>query len=166
MKSSRAKVAKSEPSERTADQWSVATFMTPQPITIGRRETLATAHRLMRDSGVRHLPVLEHGDLVGVVTQRDLYFLETIRGVDLDDDVVEDAMTTDTYAVTPDTAVATVARQMARKRYGCAVVMERGRVAGIFTATDALRLVSAFAPLSKAPARSAPRRTTSATHTD
>lgn len=150
----RAKPVKSEHSE----EWSIGTFMTPQPVTIGRRESLATAHRLMRSHGVRHLPVLEHGDLVGVVTQRDLFFLETIRGVDLDDDIVEDAMTTDTYAVTPETPVAVVARHMARKRYGCAVVMERGRVAGIFTATDALRLVSALAPRPAATATTGARR--------
>jgi CBS domain-containing protein len=141
---STAKTTKSSRATTTKPaDWTVAAFMTPQPVTIGRNQTLATAHRMMRDSGVRHLPVLEHGDLVGVLTQRDLYFLETLRGVNLDDDVVDDAMTMETYAVTPDTPVATVAKHMARKRYGCAVVMERGRVAGIFTATDGLRLLSA-----------------------
>jgi acetoin utilization protein AcuB len=164
MKSSRAKVAKEK------EDWTVAAFMTPQPVTIGRRELLATAHRLMRSNAIRHLPVLEHGDLVGMVTQRDLYFLETIRGVDIEEDVVEDAMTTDTYDVAPETPVATVAKLMARKRYGCAVVMERGRVAGIFTATDALRLLAAIvpmpAPAPRAAARTAPRRAASATHTD
>jgi CBS domain-containing protein len=144
---STAKTTKSSRASTTKPaDWTVAAFMTPQPVTIGRNQTLATAHRMMRDSGVRHLPVLEHGDLVGVLTQRDLYFLETLRGVNLDDDVVDDAMTMETYAVTPDTPVATVAKHMARKRYGCAVVMERGRVAGIFTATDGLRLLSAVVP--------------------
>jgi CBS domain-containing protein len=144
---STAKTTKSSRATTTKPaDWTVAAFMTPQPVTIGRNQTLATAHRMMRDSGVRHLPVLEHGDLVGVLTQRDLYFLETLRGVNLDDDVVDDAMTMETYAVTPDTPVATVAKHMARKRYGCAVVMERGRVAGIFTATDGLRLLSAVVP--------------------
>jgi acetoin utilization protein AcuB len=159
MKTTRAKVA-------TSDPWSVGAIMTPQPVTVGRKESLATAHRLMRAHAVRHLPVLEHGDLVGILSQRDLLFLETIRGVDTDEDIVEDAMTTDTYAVSPDTPIATVARQMARKRYGCAVVMERGRVAGIFTATDALRIVAAVVPAAAAPPPRAARRTVSQTHTD
>ena len=144
MKTPRAKNA-------TPDPWSVGAIMTPQPVTIGRHETLTTAHRLMRSHNIRHLPVLEHGDLVGIVSQRDLLFLETIRGVDVDKDTVEDAMTTDTYAVAPDTPIATVAKQMARKRYGCAVVMERGRVAGIFTATDGLRIVAAVVPFQVTP---------------
>ena len=151
MKTTRAKVA-------TPDPWSVGAIMTPQPVTVGRQETLATAHRLMRSHDIRHLPVLEHGDLVGILSQRDLLLLETLRGVDIDKDFVEAAMTSDTYAVSPDTPVATVARQMARKRYGCAVIMERGRVAGIFTATDALRIVAAVVPTTAAPAPRAARR--------
>ena len=55
-------------------------------------------------------------------------------------------MTTDTYAVAPETPIGAVAKNMARHRYGCAVVLERGKVAGIFTVTDALRLVSTLAP--------------------
>ena len=141
----------------TGGQWTVGALMTPQPLTIGRQQSLSTAHRLMRDHHVRHLPVLEHGELIGVVSQRDLYFLETIRGIDLDDDLVEDAMTTDTYAIEPDAPISSVARQMARYRYGCAVVVERGKVIGIFTATDALRLVSTLTPPA-ASKRPTPRR--------
>lgn len=151
MKSSRQKVATTQP-------WTAAAFMTPQPITIGRKQSLATAHHLMRANGIRHLPVLEHGDLVGILSQRDLFFLETMRGVDLDEDTVEDAMSGDTYSVSPDAPIAGVARHMARKRYGCAVVIERGRVAGVFTATDALRSFAELVPAAKPPARSASRR--------
>jgi len=142
----------------TTGRWTAGALMTPQPLTIGRQQSLSTAHRLMRDHRVRHLPVLEHGELIGVVSQRDLYFLETIRGVDLDDDLVEDAMTTDTYAVDPDAPISAVAKHMARYRYGCAVVLERGKVIGIFTATDALRLVSTLTP-SASTGRVAARRT-------
>lgn len=120
--------------------------MTPQPITIGRAESLATAHELMRANEVRHLPVLEHGELVGVVTQRDLYLLETIAGVDLRVDRVDDAMSHDAYAVQPDAPLDVVTAHMAAHRYGCAVVIERGRVIGIFTASDALRVLAGTLP--------------------
>jgi acetoin utilization protein AcuB len=120
--------------------------MTPQPITIGRDQPLAVAHAMMREHGCRHLPVLEHGDLVGVVTQRDLYFLETIAGIDLTSDKVDDAMSSDAYAVSPEASLQEVAAEMSAHKYGCAVVMERGRVAGIFTATDALRVLAGFSP--------------------
>jgi CBS domain-containing protein len=122
---------------------SVGDVMTPQPLTIGRQQTLAVAHKFMREEGVRHLPVLEHGQIVGLLTQRDLYFLETIAGVDMDADKVEDAMSPDVYKVAPDAPLSRVAANMARRRLGCAVVVERDRVTGIFTATDALRVLAA-----------------------
>jgi acetoin utilization protein AcuB len=121
----------------------VADVMTEQPLTIGRDQTLAIAHAFMRKEGVRHLPVLERGEIVGILSQRDLYFLETIAGVDMDADKVDDAMSPDVYKVGPDTPLSKVAANMARRRIGCAVVVERDRVAGIFTATDALRVLAA-----------------------
>ena len=118
--------------------------MTPQPITIGREQTLSVAHAMMRQHHCHHLPVLEHGELVGIISQRDLYFLESLAGVDIEVDKIDDAMSQDTYAVSPDARLGEVCARMADERIGCAVVIERGRVAGIFTTTDALRILSAY----------------------
>lgn len=119
----------------------IGDVMTPQPLTIGRDQKLVTAHRMMTENGIRHLPVLEHGDLVGVVSQRDLYFVETIAGVDKFADKVEDAMTTDARKFEPETPLADVALEMFEHKLGCAVIVERDRVVGIFTAMDALRIL-------------------------
>ena len=123
-------------------QLTMEDVMTSQPMTIGRDQTLEVAHRMMRKERIRHLPVLEHGQLVGVLSQRDLYFLETIAGVDLRNDRVEDAMSVDAYVVKPEDRVEQVAATMARRKLGCAVVLERDRVIGIFTATDALAVLA------------------------
>ena len=134
-----------EPQHRTHKRIAslrIKDVMTPQPITIGRKQTLETAHAMMREHGCRHLPVLEHGDLVGVLSQRDLYFLESLGGIDLGKDVVEDAMASDAYSVNPDEPLTAVCAYMAKHKLGCAVVLERDRVAGIFTATDALRVIA------------------------
>jgi acetoin utilization protein AcuB len=133
-------------SSRHRTRLRVEEVMTAQPLTIGRDQTLAVAHSMMRDYGIRHLPVLEHGELVGIVSERDIYLLETLAGVDIALDRVDDAMTTDTYAVSPEAAIGEVAAIMAQHRYGCAVVMERDRVIGIFTTTDALRIVAGELP--------------------
>lgn len=117
----------------------ISQVMTPAPHTIGSDQKLAQAHKIMRERGLRHLPVLRAGKLVGVLSQRDLFFLETISGVDVDIDAVSDAMTPDVYTAHPDDAVRDVARVMATRKFGCAVVVENGRLLGIFTATDALR---------------------------
>ncbi len=131
---------------RTRSKLTMDHVMTPQPITIGRDQPLAIAHQMMRDHGCRHLPVLERGELVGILSQRDLYFLETIAGVDLREDKVDDAMSPEAYSVAPNTTLEDVARVMAERKLGCAVVMERERVVGIFTATDALRVLARTLP--------------------
>lgn len=113
--------------------------MTVCPHTIGSDQPLSRAHEVMREIGARHLPVLRSGRLVGVLSQRDLYFLETIAGVDVEIDRVADAMTSDVYTTGPDESVRDVARIMAQRKYGCAVVLDGDRILGIFTVTDALR---------------------------
>lgn len=120
----------------------IGDVMTPQPLTIGREQKLVTAHQMMAENGIRHLPVLEHGALVGIVSQRDLYFVETIAGVDKLTDKVEDAMTIDTRTFAPETPLTDVAREMFEEKLGCAVIIERDRVIGIFTGMDALRLLA------------------------
>jgi acetoin utilization protein AcuB len=113
-------------------------LMTLAPHTIGSDQKLSTAHKVMREHGLRHLPVLRGGRLVGVLSQRDLYFLESIAGVDVDIDTVTDAMSPDVYTIGPEDDVRAVSRVMAESKYGCAVVLERGHIVGIFTVTDAL----------------------------
>lgn len=128
-------------SKRTRKALTIGDVMTPQPLTIGRDQKLVIAHKMMTENRVRHLPVLERGDLVGIVSQRDLYFVETIAGVDKFADKVEDAMTTDARKFDPETPLVDVAREMFEHKLGCAVVVERDRVVGIFTAMDAVRIL-------------------------
>lgn len=124
-------------SEPTVDR-----FMTHCPHTIGHDQPLSTAHRLMRQYDIRHLPVLQGGKLVGMLSQRDLHFIETLANVDQETVAVSEAMTVDTYAVGPRTSLRRVAADMADHRYGSAVVIENERVVGILTTVDGLRALS------------------------
>lgn len=117
-------------------------FMTPAPVTIGRAQRLSDAARRMHEHHIRHLPVLEGGFLFGIVSERDIDLVEALPDVDPDEVTVEEAMTQDPYTVRGDTPVREVAAAMAEHKYGTAVVMEEGRVAGIFTTVDALRLLA------------------------
>ena len=122
----------------------VRDFMTTSPRTIGARDTMAQAHRMMREARVRHLPVVDDDRLVGVVTAGDLHLMETLKDVDPEAITVEEAMSQGAYAVTPDTLVDEVVAEMARHKYGCAVVASHGKVVGILTCVDVYR---AFAEL-------------------
>ena len=120
----------------------IESFMTPTPHSIGPKQTLQVAHDLMRNHGIRHLPVLEGGRLVGILSERDLHLVETLRDVDPQEVTVDEAMTLDPYSVGPRAFVRQVASEMAERKHGSAVVMKDGRVVGIFTTIDALRALA------------------------
>ncbi len=120
----------------------VARYMSPNAHTIGREQTLDHAHDVMRKHNVRHLPVLEGGKLIGLVSQRDLHLIETLREVDPAEVSVGEAMTTEVFSVPPDTSLGEVARAMADHKYGSVVVVDHGKVVGIFTAVDAERALA------------------------
>jgi acetoin utilization protein AcuB len=120
----------------------VEQFMTHAPHTIGHHQTMASAHQIMREFGVRHLPVLDSGNLVGIVSQRDLLLMETLKNVDPEEVEVSEAMSQDAYAIGPRSSVRKVAAEMAEHKYGCAVVIDKDRVMGVFTTVDALRALS------------------------
>lgn len=117
-------------------------YMTKSPYSIGTHDPLSKAHSLMHEHGIRHLPVLHGAELVGVVSDRDLHLVESLTEVDPSKVTVEEAMTTIVYAVAPSTPLDEVVDTMATKKCGSAVVMEAGKVVGIFTTID---LCKAFA---------------------
>jgi acetoin utilization protein AcuB len=113
-------------------------YMSTSPHTIGKDQTLAKAHAMLREHKIRHLPVLDGGKLVGIVTDRDLRLIETLKDVDPEKVTVEDAMSQDVYVVSPESPLDEVARDMAEHKYGSAVVMQNGKVVGIFTTVDGM----------------------------
>ena len=130
-------------SSRTTRPTTIAEVMTDAPHTIRGDAKLSRAYDVMRRFGLRHLPVTDGSTLVGVLSQRDLFFVEGVAGgVDGRVEKVAQAMAHDVFCVAPGDLVTDVAREMGEHKYGCAVVVDRGSVVGIFTATDALRLLA------------------------
>jgi len=92
---------------------------------------------MMRTHDVRHLPVLDAGKLVGVISDRDVQRFSRFYDPDIE---VEDAMTDDVYTVIRDEPLDRVVELMAKRKVGSAVIVDsRGSVEGIFTTIDALR---------------------------
>jgi len=116
----------------------VGELMTPCPVAIRPQQSLATAHSLMRSHGVRHLPVVEEGRVVGVVSQGDLRLLESVGEVEVEQVAVEEAMVHHPYMVWADTPVSDVLQHMLEHRLGSALIVDREGLAGIFTSVDAM----------------------------
>jgi len=116
-------------------------FMSTSPHTIGLDQPLSQAHAVMSKHAIRHLPVLSAAKLVGVLTDRDLHLVETLKDVDPDKVTVEDAMTPNPYSVSPHANLDEVAAEMAEHKYGCAVVLDNGHVVGVLTTVDLARVL-------------------------
>lgn len=121
----------------------IKSAMTPFPLAIERAAPLLEARRMMIEHHVHHLPVTDHHDLVGIISDRDI---KLILGPELDypnphELRVEDAFVADPYVVDMHTPLADVTLTMARRHIGATLVVGHGRLAGIFTATDACRVL-------------------------
>jgi acetoin utilization protein AcuB len=123
-------------------QPTIERFMSREPVCIERDATVGEAWRRMVETRARHLPVLHGARLVGVVSHRDLLRLETAVNIDRLRCPISDAMVTPVYSVAPTASLHEVVRHMAGLKLGSAVVVDEGRVVGIFTTTDALRALA------------------------
>lgn len=117
-------------------------FMTTTPHSVGPAQPLSVAHKMMHDHHIRHLPVLDGGRLVGMVTERDVALITAMKDVDATKTTVEDAMSTSVYSVSPDAPLDEVAVAMAEHKYGSAVVLQNAKVVGVFTTVDACRALA------------------------
>lgn len=117
--------------------------MTKTPHTIELHQKVSAARLRMAKLKVRHLPVLSGGELVGIVSERDLDYLAKLVGHGCDASSIEDAMVDELYMVQPETPVMRATGEMAARNIGSALVVDKqGALVGIFTTTDALRLIS------------------------
>lgn len=115
--------------------------MTLVPHHVTSRRSLADAGDSMDRFGIGHLPVMDDGRLVGLLSARDVQTAARL-GMDAKDTPVASVMLLEPFTVPADEELTRVAREMARRRVDCAVVTEGARIRGILTATDALALLA------------------------
>ena len=121
--------------------------MTRAVVTIRRDTTATTAWALMKVRRFRHLPVVDDsGRIVGIVSDRDLAhvpFTEPRAGQAVPTGVpVERIMTAVVISVRPDDDIAEAARLMWEHKIGALPVVEDGRLVGILSEMDLLRMLS------------------------
>jgi acetoin utilization protein AcuB len=123
----------------------VSEFMHAPVHTIGSDQPLSRARQELHKLGVHHLPVLEGGRCIGILSDRDMQLAYIVESQKADTISIKDACVSEVYEVLPTAPLAEVARTMAERKIGSAVVVEKGKVCGIFTVTDACRALAAIA---------------------
>ena len=122
----------------------ISRYVSSVVVLVGPAQPLSEAIRLMRLHEVRHLPVVAKGKLVGLISQRDVYLMQSLERSNPAEVLVAEAMTVDPYTVEPDERVDVVVREMARRKIGSALVTHNEILLGLFTTTDALLALAAF----------------------
>lgn len=121
----------------------VIAVMTPFPHTVNIDQPIAAAIEIMRARDFRHLPVVEHGVLRGVLSERDVRTATGAAGEHAAAALrVRDVFHDDAYTVEADTPLDQVAAAMAGRHAGSALVTKGGKLVGVFTGTDACRALA------------------------
>jgi CBS domain-containing protein len=125
----------------------VVEIMKEKVVSISADDTLRIVGEIMELGHVRHLPVVRQGELVGVVSQRDLLraSLSNVMGLPQDEKSrflegvrISEVMSAPPISVGPDLSVEAAAGVMAEKKIGCLPVVSDGKLLGIVTDTDIL----------------------------
>lgn len=122
---------------------SMRSVMTPFPHFVDVGDSVLAARALMARSDVRHLPVKEGNELVGVLTDRDLKrALDPDLGLPAKEELfVRDVFVPGAFTVDTSEPLDRVLEEMARRHVGSVLVTSHGRLAGIFTTIDACRVL-------------------------
>jgi CBS domain-containing membrane protein len=131
--------------------------MRERVVTVAPDETLLEAQRIMQLARIRHLPVVEAGVLVGVLSDRDVLAasLASVEDADIRERIeqlstipVEQAMTRHPETVSPGWSLGEASLRMLRLRISCLPVVEddkdQPKLLGLLTLTDLVE--AAYAP--------------------
>ncbi len=124
----------------------IKSMMTPFPHSIDVDTPLLKAQEMMDTEGIRHLPVREKGELVGILSDRDINLALSIGMEHLKSEeiTVRAAYSPNPYCVDVDTSIVKVLGQMVERHIGSALVLKKEKLVGIFTTTDACRKFKEF----------------------
>jgi acetoin utilization protein AcuB len=134
----------------TEDAMLARDLMTPNPVTIDPNATVAEASDIMHERDVRHVPVVERGALIGMVSDRDLGYLDIGRVLAVEGAAaaraelarpVSDRMSTDVIYVQPETEASDVIDLLLEAKIGAVPVVrpDTREIVGIVSYVDILR---------------------------
>lgn len=114
----------------------VDTLMATHLATLAPGATLREAANLLRDRHVRHVPVVEDGALVGMLSDRDLR--RALGDQVAEDDPIETLMATETLEIAAEASLSEAAFLMALGKISGLPVLADGKLVGLLTLTDLL----------------------------
>ena len=112
----------------------VRDLMSRRVLSVSPDDTIETARRFLHEHPIHHLPVVEKGRVIGILTFRHLTFSESTAKVST-------VMARDFVVVDPMTTLRKAASLMLSGTTGCLPVMDGSNLAGIITASDLRRAV-------------------------
>jgi acetoin utilization protein AcuB len=118
--------------------------MTRDVVTVGPEESAARAWGLCRERNIRHLPVVEGGRLVGIVSDRDLRDLSPPRATADQENTlgwvrIRDMMSTGVVTAHPLDTIEHAAKVIYENRFNCLPVVADDEIVGIITSSDLVR---------------------------
>ena len=121
-------------------QLTIEEFTSPAPMIVHPGTGVEEAFRLMQRANVRHLPVQLQGEVIGIVSDRDLRpFLDRNWSICI---TVADVMQRSVLSVPETLPIGDAAFLMAKNKVGSLLVVDdNGHLSGIFTTTDALNVL-------------------------
>jgi predicted transcriptional regulator len=124
------------------------------PVTLKPDDTLDLANDVISLGRIRHIPVVEDGKLVGLLSERDLIgaaatqifgLKQKSKSALLKSVLIKDVMKKRVITVKPETPIKEAAHLLADKKIGCVPVLSEGSLVGLVTTTDILRYVENLA---------------------
>lgn len=109
--------------------------------TVSPRESAAVAVERMRRAKIRHLVVQDGRKVVGVLSDRDVAGMGSLRQVE----TVEKLMTSPAITGSPDLTLRQAANLLRGRMMGCLPILDDGKIVGIVTTTDLLEMIGAGA---------------------
>jgi CBS domain-containing membrane protein len=114
----------------------VEAVMSKNPIVVAPCDSVLEARLIARSHRIRHLPVVENGKLLGVISDRDMKRAEGRHH--LREAVLADALKKRTQVIEPTQRLSLAVTMMLDRKIGCLPVVDDGRLVGIVTMTDVL----------------------------
>jgi CBS domain-containing protein len=129
-------------------------IMMGSPVTLKPEDSLSLASDVISLGRIRHIPVVDDGRLVGILTERDLIgaaasqifgLKQKNKSALLKSVLIKEVMKRRVVTAAPDTPIKEIAHLMAEKKIGCVPIVSAGALVGLVTTTDLLRYVEGLA---------------------